>query len=79
MNNYCLRNWRLVKTRTNNFGLGQCSIGNACSFQQSYQVFSGPLIKTRYGPCMELSPERITTTKELSGQKLRSVSYIKEV
>ena len=32
-----------------------------------------PLLKTRYGPCMELSPERITTTNELSGQKLRNV------
>ena len=24
---------------------------------------------------MELSPERVTTTKELSGQKLRKVSF----
>ena len=39
---------------------------------QSFKV--GSLIKTRYGPCMELSPERVTTTKELSGQKLRKVS-----
>ena len=78
MNNYCLRNWRLVKTgihsSKNYWKLNGCLF---CTLQQTnfvrfFQVRS--LIKTRYGPCMELSPERVTTTKELSGQKLRKFS-----
>ena len=78
MNNYCLRNWRLVKTGINSsknyWKLNGClfCILQQTNFVRFFKVRS--LIKTRYGPCMELSPERVTTTKELSGQKLRKFS-----
>ena len=78
MNNYCLRNWRLVKTgihsSKNYWKLNGClfCILQQTNFVRFFKVRS--LIKTRYGPCMELSPERVTTTKELSGQKLRKFS-----
>ena len=78
MNNYCLRNWRLVKTgihsSKNYWKLNDWPfcILRQTNFVRFFKVRS--LIKTRYGPCMELSPERVTTTKELSGQKLRKFS-----